>query len=294
MNDARRVLLLGSSGLLGRALAGALARRDRPFDAPDEGRLDLTLSGAVESFLSGREYAAVINAAAYTDVTHAEQADQHDAVMRLNRDAPRELARACARSGLPLAHVSTDYVFDGSKGEPYREEDAVAPLQFYGLSKLEGEQAVLDAHPAAVVVRTSTLFGPGRRSRPHYVDAVLGQARVKDRLELVRLPVSSPSYAPDLAESMLRLLDVEAAGVVHVVNCGSCTRIELAQEAMRLAGPRYEAEVVERLDSPGGPGRPDYSVLDVARYTGLTGSPPRTWQAALADYLREHLPGEDG
>ena len=170
----------------------------------------------------------------------------------------------------------------------------MAPFQPWGRSTLEGEQSLHEAHPGALVVRTSTLFGPGRRSRPHYVDAVLRQARAKKRLELVRLPVSSPSYTPDLAEALLRLLDVEAAGVVHVVNRGACTRIEFAQEAMRLAGPAYAAEVVERSDTPGGPARPAYSVLDVGRFGRLTGTSPRSWQAALAEYLQENPPGEDG
>ena len=121
MNDVGKVLLLGSSGLLGRSLSAALRRRSRQFHAPTEERLDLTHPGEIESYIAERTLAAVINAAAYTDVTRAEQADQHDAVMRLNRDAPEELARACARAGLPLVHISTDYVFDGAKGEPYCE-----------------------------------------------------------------------------------------------------------------------------------------------------------------------------
>jgi dTDP-4-dehydrorhamnose reductase len=294
MNEARGILLLGSSGLLGRSLVTALQRRRRGFVAPDEDELDLMRPGNVEHFLAGSAPAAVINAAAYTDVTRAEQPDQHGAVTRLNRDAPGELARACAAAGLPLAHVSTDYVFDGAKGQPYREEDPVAPLQLYGSSKLEGERAVLGAHPDALVVRTSTLFGPGRRARPHYVDAVLRQARERGRLELVRLPVSSPSYTPDLAAALLDLLDAGAAGIVHVVNRGACTRIELAREAMRLAGPEYDAEVIERPDAAGGPARPPYSVLDVGRLTKLTGVRPRTWQEALADYLESHPPGQAG
>jgi dTDP-4-dehydrorhamnose reductase len=290
MGKQTQVLIIGGSGLLGQAMIAECRRHDRPLLAPGKAELDLEEQGAVDSWLERSMPAAVINAVGYTDVIRAELPANRDEAMRLNRDAPSRLAQICARRGLPLIHISTDYVFDGRKNAPYREQDPVAPLQVYGESKLKGEQAVLSEHPDALVIRTSTLFGPGLRGRRHYVDAVLAQACSGQRLELVRLPVSSPTFAPDLAGALLRLLDVRATGVVHVVNRGSCSRIELAQESMRLAGERHRAEIAERPEDPDGPARPPYSVLDCSRYTALTREKMRTWPEALAVYLKAHRP----
>jgi dTDP-4-dehydrorhamnose reductase len=285
MKTARPILIIGEAGLLGEALRGELARRRRPHTVPSLAELDLGREKSITDCLDRSRPGAVINAAAFTDVARAELPEHLDEVMRVNRDGPGWLAAACARAGLPLIHVSTDYVFDGRKAAPYREDDPVAPLQVYGCSKLAGERAVLEACPGALVARTSTLFGPGIRSRPHYVDAVLGQAERGGPLSLVRLPVSSPTYAPDLAKALLRLLDVETRGIVNVANSGACSRLELAREAIRLAGYEERVELSERPESPGGPARPAYSALDLTRYAGLAGEPPRAWQEALADYV---------
>jgi dTDP-4-dehydrorhamnose reductase len=290
MGKQRQILIIGGSGLLGQALSGECRRHHRPSLAPGRNELDLEDHDGVVSWLERATPAAVVNAVGYTDVIRAERPENRDEVMRLNRDAPRQVAQACASRGVSLIHISTDFVFDGRQTTPYREQDPVAPLQVYGKSKLLGEQAVLGEHPGALVIRTSTLFGPGLRKRRHYVDAVLKQARGSQRLELVRLPVSSPTFAPDLAGALLQLIDVGATGVVHVVNRGSCSRIELARESMRLAGEAYRAEVAERPEDPGGPARPPYSVLDCSRYTALTGREMRPWGQALADYLKDSRP----
>jgi dTDP-4-dehydrorhamnose reductase len=226
---------------------------------------------------------AVINAAAYNDVTRAEQRPNDEAAYRLNRDAPAALARCCRDLAIPLVHVSTDYVFDGEKGTPYGEDDRTSPLQVYGRSKLEGERAVIDTHPGAIVVRTSTVFGPSRRGSPNFIQSILRNGRRAGRLDVVRLPVSSPTYAPDLARALLDLLDAGATGLVHVANAGACSRYELALEAIRLAGP--DVEVRERASSPDGVRRPAYSVLDTAKLEGLIGRPMPHWRDALEEYL---------
>jgi dTDP-4-dehydrorhamnose reductase len=230
--------------------------------------------------------AAVINASAYNDVNGAEQEPNRGEAYGLNRDVPDRLARVCAARGIPLVHVSTDYVFDGGKREPYREDDPVAPLQCYGRTKLEGERAVVAAHPGALVVRTSTVFGADRMGGSNYVDAVLARARAEGELAVVRLPVSSPTYAVDLSRALLALLEVGATGLVHVANAGGCSRLELATEAVRLAGLGGETTIRERCEPPSaGAPRPAYSVLDTTRYTALTGRSMRAWQEALREYL---------
>jgi len=281
-------VVLGGTGLLGHALHRRLLADDLPHAAPTRDQLDLTQTDRLGSRLAQLRPAAVINAAAYTDVAHSEQPEERERVYLLNRDGPAALARACNVAGLPLIHVSTDYVFDGRATEAYREIDQPAPLQVYGRSKLEGEQAVRAEHPDALIARVSTLFGPGRRARPHYVDAVLRQAERTTRLEVVRLPVSSPSYTPDLAQALLRLLERRARGLVHVVNDGRCSRLELAREAVRLVDPDERVEVVERAAPANGLERPGFSVLDTTRLAELIGGRLRSWSDALRHYVLEH------
>ena len=284
-----RVVVIGATGMLGSAAVRELARRRLQAVGPTREALDLG-RGAIEAGLRALGPTAVVNAAAYTDVARAEWASEREAVERLNRDAPGELAAACRTLGIPLLHVSTDFVFDGRKGTPYREDDRAAPLQVYGQSKLDGERRVLEAHDRALIVRTSTLYGPGRGLRRHYVAAILERARRGEALRLVRLPVSSPSYAIDVARSMIDLLLAGARGVVHVVNAGGCSRIELAREAVHLAGLESQAVVTEIPPSGDPPRRPAYSVLDTARLTELTGRRVRGWREALAEYVADPGP----
>jgi dTDP-4-dehydrorhamnose reductase len=283
---AARFLVLGCTGQLGTALVRELEARGAAVAAPPEAEVDL-LHSDLGAVVGASSPTAVINAAAYNDVDGAELEPNRNAAFRLNRDVPAELAGACAARGIPLVHVSTDYVFDGRNQEPYREEDPTAPLQAYGRTKLDGERAVIAAHPSALVVRTSTLFGTNRRGGSNYIAAVLARATAAPALEVVRLPVSSPTYAPDLGRGILRLLDAGAAGLVHVVNSGGCSRLELATEAVRLAGLAGRVEIRERPAATTGAPRPAYSVLDTARYTALTGDSMRPWQEAVRDYVEE-------
>jgi dTDP-4-dehydrorhamnose reductase len=280
-----RILVLGGSGLLGESVRVALARDNRPCSAPGRDELDLTDTRALSRWLDANRPSAVINAAAYSDVTRADRKDQHAQVFRLNRDAPAALARLCHRYETPFVFISTDFVFGGESTRPYVERDRPDPIQVYGRSKLEGERAVASEHPGALIVRTSTLFGPGRRPRPHYVDAVLAQARRRSRVEVVREPVSSPTYTPDLARCVLDLLTRGCRGVLHVVNDGGCSRLQLAREAVRVARLDRRVEVVEREEAAGGPRRPRFSVLDTSELAEQVGRRLRSWDTALAAYL---------
>jgi dTDP-4-dehydrorhamnose reductase len=276
--------------MLGQALIAELLRRRRAHVAPDLDRLDLLAGDPGESVAALRP-AAVINASGFTDVAQAEREENRVAVERLNHEAPGELARACRRLGIPLVHVSTDFVFDGTATRPYREQDSVAPLQCYGSSKLRGERAVLETFPRALVVRTSTLFGPGRPAqRPHYVDAILRQARQNAELRVVRLPISSPTYSLDLARGMVDLLECGASGLVHLVNRGACSRLELAAETVRQAGLGERVRLDERAEPRGGLARPAYSALDTSRFAAVAGYRPPAWQEALGRYLASRLP----
>jgi dTDP-4-dehydrorhamnose reductase len=277
--------------LLGGALQEGLRRRSWTCLAPTRGELDLASLERIEASIGRLSPRAVINAAAYTDVTRAELRESRKEVFLLNRDAPGAVARACRALSVPLVHLSTDYVFDGTKERPYVESDPVNPVQVYGWSKLEGERSVQAAHPDSLVVRTSTLYGPTRRARPTYVDAIVEQARRLPFLDVVELPISSPTLAPDLAEIVLDLVEAGAAGIVHAVNDGECSRLELARAIVEEIGRRESVEVRTCPASAAGMRRPRYSVLDTSRLEGILGRRPRPWREALHDYLLTHAAG---
>ena len=278
---SERIVIVGAMGQVGSALCGTLDREERSYLALGRQDLDLTAPDVGEH-VARLEPAAVINAAAWTDVGAAEQSVNRQLVWEVNCHGPRRLAERCAALGAAFVHISTDYVFDGQAVEPYKEDAAPNPLQAYGASKLDGEREVARVCPEALIVRTSTVYGD-RPAGPHYVDKILAQARKLPKLEVVRLPVSSPSYTVDIAEALVNLLDAGARGIVHVVNAGAASRLELAREAVRLAG--LDIEVDERPAPSGDLERPDYSVLDTSRYTELTGEPMRPWREALRDYV---------
>ncbi len=284
------MLVLGGSGLLGEALVTELASRGVACFAPPRRDLDLASAPALGSALDSFAPDAVVNAAAFTDVARAETPDAREEVWGVNRDGPATLAALCRGRDIPLMHFSTDYVFDGSKGAPYDEEDAPTPLQTYGRSKLEGERAVLDAGGRVLVIRTSNLFGPGSHRRPVFVDTVLRLGRQMPILGLAEASVASPTYTRDLARASVDLLESEASGVVHVANDGACSRLALARAVLEEVGLAGIVEVRAEAGAPGTPPRPPFSALAVARAAAILGRSMRSWREALAEYLEVPRP----
>jgi dTDP-4-dehydrorhamnose reductase len=280
MNE--RIVIVGAAGQVGLALQRRLEAADRGYVATGPAEVDITAAD-LAARLAAQDPTAVINAAAWTDVRAAEDVANRRLVWEVNCHGPRRLAEACAAAGVPLVHISTDYVFDGASRKPYKEDDTPNPVQAYGASKLDGERAVQQAFPQALIARTSTVYGDRPEGPRHYVDAILAQAREHGALSVVRLPVSSPSYTKDIADGLLNLLDAGAQGIVNVVNTGAASRMELATEAVRLAG--FDFEIAERPEPPDDLDRPDYSVLDTSLYLELTGKPMRPWAEALSDYV---------
>ncbi len=289
MNGGGCILVVGAAGRLGGALMRRLSGLGRPHRGLTRDDLDLEATEAIRPLIEKLRPGAVLNAAAYNDVDGAETVEGRASAMRVNRDAPRELARACRGLGIPFVHVSTDYVFDGSLRRPYREDDPPAPLQVYGRSKHEGERATLGEHRGALVVRTSAVFGPG--PHPGFVDLVLRFARERGVVEIVEPPTASTTYSIDLAATLLDLVEAGASGLFHVVNEGHCTRLELARAALRIAGVAREVEIRLREPDHGRALRPRYSVLDDARLRVWRGRGLRSWGEALAAYLGERAGG---
>ena len=287
MSDSAPVLVIGAGGRLGRALS----RADWPTGlTPTFTRradLDPLDADALSAFLAGRRPAVILSAAGWTDVDGAER--DPDGARRLNRDLPAALARAAAEIGARLVHVSTDYVFDGETDRPYVETDPVRPLGVYGVTKLEGERAVLAAAPDAVIVRTAWLVGP---DRPNFLTVVLDRADSGEALAVTDDQFGSPTTTESLADALIAVagrLAVDPAapgGVYHFAGAGEASWRDLAQAILtaRESAGGPAASVVSGRPADTGPGRaprPRRSPLAsdaLARDYGITAPP---WREAV-------------
>ncbi len=243
---------------------------------------DLSVREQAQDALQATNAEIIIHCAAYTDVDGCTR--DPDRAWASNAVATENVADAAQALQARLLYVSTDYVFEGTKAEPYLEDDEPAPLTVYGESKLAGERAVAAILPDHLIVRTQWLYGPGGKN---FVASILKAARSRKRLQVVHDERGCPTYAPDLAEAIWRLLHTEATGIVHVTNRGACTRLELALAALEEAGlSDIEVEGIPSAawDSP--TRRPTNAVLGDTRLAALGLEPLRPWREALVEYVR--------
>ncbi|HLW35262.1 MAG TPA: dTDP-4-dehydrorhamnose reductase [Chthoniobacterales bacterium] len=280
-----KIVVIGSGGRLGAALMRAYQNK---FDVAgfNHAELDLARPNQIRGRIGDQPFDLLINAAAYTNVDACET--ETDQAFAINAEAPRILAEICRDRNAKLIHISTDYVFDGTKRQPYVEDDAANPISVYGESKRAGEKFVLQTSDRHIVVRVSWVFGP---DRPSFVDAMIKRAGEEDKIEAIADKWSTPTYTGDIAELLPRIFDVDA-GVLHLANTGQCTWQEYAQHALdccRAAGISLKAKTVGPLKIADMKNwtarRPVYSVLSSAKYQALTGIQPRSWRDAVSDYI---------
>lgn len=276
-----RILVTGANGILGRALRERLTGGDTLY-LWGRGEADITDEAATRAAARGLDFDTVIHAAAYTNVDGAES--EPAMAMAVNRDGTRHVAALARERGAVLVYVSSDYVFDGTKGAPYMEEDPPHPLGVYGASKLAGEEAALDSGAPCLVVRTSWLFGAGGKN---FVDTIAAKALRGEPLQVVDDQHGSPTYARDLAHGIEVLLRRGALGIVHVTNAGETTWHGLAVEIARTLGAPVPIAPMPtaRLSRPAP--RPLYSVLSGARFRALAGTPLPSWEDAVHRHLAE-------
>lgn len=274
------LLVTGSRGQLGGALLAAAAARGVPAEGHDLDTLDITDPVAVERAVLRLRPSAIVNCAAMTDVDRCES--EPDAATRINGLAVGNLARAADLAGATLVQISTDYVFPGTGANPWREDDPVDPVNAYGRSKALGESLARTAR-RHLVVRTAWLFGPGGRN---FVEAILGRiAGGATALDVVDDQRGCPTYAPDLAEAILDLLERNARGVVHGVNDGATTWFGFARAIAARAAPEVEIRPVPTSAVPRPARRPANSVLATERLRALLGRSLPPWEDALDRYL---------
>lgn len=286
-SPTKRVAVLGASGQLGSDIAARL-RESGAYDVVpfSRGELDVTERAALAAAL-GRGFDVVINCAAFTRVDDCE--DEPGRAFLVNAQGAFEVARACRESGALCVFVGTDYIFDGEKGSPYRENDAAQPLNVYGTSKLAGELLVRQAAPRWLVLRIASLFGArGSRAKGgNFVETILARARSGAELRVVDDIRMSPTYTRDVAGVLEELLDRGASGVYHASNAGHCTWYEFALEALRLLGLDARIEPVPASAYPMRARRPRNSSLDIGALESVLKRPIRPWQDALRAYLEE-------
>lgn len=273
------VAVTGAAGMLGQDVCRT-APRWVDLRSLTRADADLTDPHETSSVLRAADPDTVIHCAAYTDVDGATR--DPEAARRGNMLATRNVARVCNELGARLIHLSTDYVFDGASDRPCVESTQPSPVNDYGRTKLEAEHeaAAVSRH---LIVRTQWLFGPGGRN---FVEAILNAARVGKPLRVVQNEYGHPTYTPDLAVGLWRLVEVEATGILHMTNQGTCSRLEFARAALIEAG--FEDVEITGIDSSEWPSptrRPLNAVLESERIEDLAIARLRHWREALRDYV---------
>lgn len=289
------IIVFGGEGQLGRELQRRAAVKDIDLAALSRGAADVADASAVARSLSARPATIVVNAAAYTNVDRAEA--EPEAARRVNAAGAANVAAAAAAAGLPLIHVSTDFVFDGGATAPYREDDPVAPLSVYGRTKAEGEANVRGLCPQHLILRTAWLYSA---TGSGFLQAILRAVAERDRLDVVTDQRGSPTAAPDLADAVLvaaRAIGEGASswGTYHVAGAGAATRFEFAEAIVaaqaRFTGraPRVNPILTQR--APGHAVRPANAVLDSTKFARTFGYAARPWRRAVDETIAEIFDG---
>lgn len=271
-------LVTGANGQLGNELRLRLGERARYVDRDE---LDITDAEAVQAFVKGQSFDAIINCAAYTAVDKAES--DADLAEKINVQGPENLAK----TGIPLIHISTDYVFDGTACVPYTEDVRPNPNSVYGRTKLAGEQAVAKYASAAVIIRTAWLYSCFGNN---FVKTMRRLGAERESLNVVFDQTGTPTYAGDLAAAIVAVLEKmpqQGCEVYHFSNEGVCSWYDFALEIMKLSGLKCRVSPIESKDYPTPAKRPSYSVLNKGKIKKHFGIANRHWSEALAECIEK-------
>ena len=276
-----RILITGAAGMLGQDLYEAAINAGHEAVGLARGELDVTDTGAVRAAVASARPDTVINSAAWTDVDGAE-ADEAGATL-VNGPGAGNVAAAAAEAGAWTIQISSDYVFDGTKREPYLESDPVGPQSAYGRSKLAGEREVARAAPEShTTVRSSWLFGAGGPCFPRTIERLAAE---RDELTVVDDQVGCPTFTGDLAAALIALAAAPGGppvGLIHLAADGECSWFEFATEIVASAALRCDVKPVPTASFPRPATRPAYSVMRSER-----GAPTLpNWRQGLSEYMR--------
>jgi len=283
----RKILLIGKTGQLGSEIIKDVDSFNFDIFPFDKEELDVTNESQVKEKIEEIKPDILINTSAYHVVAACEENPLK--AMAVNFIAVRDLAKICKEKNIIFVTYSTDYVFDGEKGAPYKEGDLPNPVQIYGLSKLAGEYASLNLYPqGTLIIRTCGLFG-GKTGSPekkgNFVLNIMEEARDKEIIEVSSEQIVSPTFAGDLSKATLKLLDSGAnLGIYHLVNEGYCSWYEFTKEIFKLAKMNKKIKPVDRSGVSGGVRRPKFSALKNTKARAL-GIVLPSWQEGLKSYI---------
>lgn len=286
-----KILVTGARGQLGLKIKDAAMDMSMfKFDYFDLDELNIGDYDAVDNYLKHGGYFALINCAAYTAVDKAES--EHDACFKINSEAPANMALICKKYNTHFIHFSTDYVFDGTAQEPYKEDHQVKPLSVYGKSKASGEKKIMELNPESLIIRTSWLYS---EYGSNFVKTMLRIAAERDEIKVVNDQFGSPTYAGDLAKTVLQILvqSVDTgktfSGIYHYSNTGSCTWYEFAKEILVQSNISTSVIPVTSKEFPVVAIRPKYSIFDKSKIIGDFNLSIPKWEDSLKKMLEKYF-----
>ena len=282
---SKRILVTGANGQMGHAFQRlSLAVKDLEWVFLGKDSLPIQQSRVVENYLSLVEFDYCVNCAAYTAVDLAET--EREVAMNINAHAAGYLAEVCARKKIRLIHFSTDYVFDGKSSKPYQPDDKTNPVNYYGLTKLEGERDIMQSGGENVIIRTSWLCSVWGKN---FVKTMLRLMKEKDEIKVVNDQVGCPTFASDLAQAVVDIIkaDTFTPGIFHYSNEGATTWFDFATAIRDESG--YDCKVLpiptELYPTPAR--RPHYSVMDINKIRNIYGASTPSWQISMARCVAE-------
>jgi dTDP-4-dehydrorhamnose reductase len=280
MSDLTRIVILGGRGMLGTDLAATLRSHDiEPiiYDLPE---FDLTQTDQLAHALAHADW--VVNCAAYTNVDGAET-DQSLAY-RVNAEAVGQLGQLAAEAGVPVLHISTDFVFDGQGDQPYAEEDTPNPISTYGASKWQGEQALEKSGCTHCIVRVQWTYGHGGTN---FIKKICERARTQGQLKVVDDQIGSPTATVEVAGALFELMQKQAQGLYHYASLGYVSRFRTAEFLIKQLGLSVKVEPCKTSEFICPAARPLNSRFDCGKIAQHLDQPILPWQAALTHYLEQ-------
>jgi len=279
-----KVLVTGVDGQLGHDVMAELARREIEALGVDLPQMDITDKETVMKTITGYAPDAVIHCAAWTAVDAAE--DAVDACRKVNAEGTANIAEACRKAGCSMMYISTDYVFDGQGERPWEPDDPVTrPLNVYGLTKYEGEEAVRSFLDRWFIVRIAWVFGKNGRN---FIRTMLNLSKNHDKLTVVNDQYGTPTYTLDLARLLVDMILTDRYGIYHVTNEGDyISWYDFACEIFRQAGIPMEVVPVSSAEYAARAKRPENSRMNRTKITGQGFTPLPDWKDALGRYLKE-------
>lgn len=280
-----KILVTGIGGQLGYDIMKELGKRHIEAVGTSRKDLDITDRDAVEKKIKEEAPDAVIHCAAWTAVDNAEDAENREKVIAVNRTATENIARACKEQDIKMMYFSTDYVFSGDGERPWKPDDPTSPLNFYGLTKCEGEEKVREHLPKKhFILRIQWVYGINGKN---FVKTMLKLAETHDSLTVVDDQTGSPSYTKDLAKAAADIILTEKYGTYHAANEGYCTWYEFAKEIFKTAGKNISVSPVTSDKYPAKAKRPHNSRMDTSKLSENGFELLPSWQDALHRYIQE-------